>query len=342
MTTEFEPPQRYVDVRALPVPPGHLALEYDGDGTLLFAWDTNALDHSRWPRDDFEEAVLTSIREFGIPGNLDDLTVLAAARRAKVYNYWHDRGGWEFHRDAKARLVAATEAATEAATRSKLLLAPIRGVSLGEYTQVQVKTAEGVDRAVTLAALGIDPSAWAEASEGWKYRIRFDSTGFLSGEFSRLYQAGVTDERLQTVSATPRSTDEANLERLRADRTYFVEVAAARSAVYGAGLDGNAWMMDVFGVAPADLEAIGDGYNAQNVDNSSGSPIVDIVQDDEPERWRQMSLRAVAGDQSARDFIRDNMRGAQNWATLQNAFYDAYVQRFTAQIGGGIADDITF
>jgi len=340
MTSDNQPQGYYVDIRTIPVPAGHRPLEYDRDGNLLFAWDTNALDHSRWPIEDFEEAVLTSVREFGTPNNLDDLTVLAAARRAKVYNYWHDRGGWEFYRDAKARLFAAAEATA----RSKLLLAPIQGVSLNEYAQVQVKTAEGVDRAVTLTALNIDPSVWAEASEGWLYRIRFDSTGFLSSEFSRLYQGGITDARLQAVSVTPRSTDEANLQRLRDDRTFFVEVAAARSAVYGAGLDGNAWMMDVFGVAPADFQAIGDGYNAQSAGTSDLPSVlpVDAVQDNEAERWRQLSLRAVAGDQSARDYIREHMQGAQNWSTLQNAFYDAYVQRFNAQIGGGVADDIEF
>jgi len=104
----------YVDIRAIPVPPGHAPLEYDKDGALFFAWDTNALDHHRWSLDEFEGAVLSVVQGTGAPRNLDDLTILAAAQRARVYNDW--KAGADAA-EAAAAAAAAEKAAAEKAAR---------------------------------------------------------------------------------------------------------------------------------------------------------------------------------------------------------------------------------
>jgi len=351
MTTQNEPKGVYIDIRTIPVPRGHVPLEYDQDGSLLFAWDTKALDHSRWPVNDFEEAVLAAVLEAGLPQTFDDLTILTAARRAQVYTNWRDEGGWELHRDEKARLKAAAEAAAGDVPPNPLL-DPIQGVSLSEYAQVQIKTAEGIDRGAILAALEIDPAVWAEASQGWLDRMQSGSAS-VSGEFSRLYQDGITDPRLMALSRATQSTSPANLERLRNDPTFVIELSAARSAAYGAGLDGDAWMMRTFGISPPDFHAIEDARQKQaaqlsekatagGFDERQALLIADAVSDSDVEQWRQLSLRAVAGDEAAREYIKDHMNGTLNWLNLQSAYYDAYVQRFTAQMGGGVADDITF
>ena len=392
-----------LDIRKLPVPPGHAALEYENDGTLFFAWDTNALDHSRWSVDDFEDAVLLNFVESGSPKTLDDLTILVAASRAKVYNTWNakaeavakaaaqaaataaaekaaaekaakaaaeraaaeraaaeaaakaaaekaaaeaaERAAAEAAERAAAEAEAAERAAAEAeaaekaaaeADRIEALLAPTQGVTLSEYAQAQIKSAEGVDRATILAALDIEPAVWAEASQGWLDRMQADSTSFIRSEFGRLYQEGVTDPRLLPLGRALQSTNQANLGRLHTDRTFVVELSAARSAANGAGLDGNSWLLENFGISPADLEPIERGSKEPT------SPMLDNVSESDTERWRQLSLRAAAGDQGAREYIKTHMQGAANWMNLQSAFYDAYVRRFTAQMGGGVADDITF
>jgi len=329
MTTDVNPQGNYVDISAIPIPPGHVALEYDKDGSLLFVWDTNALDHSRWSMVDFEDAVLAAVLESGSPKNVEDLTILAAARRAQVYTKWCAQDVWESKKNAPGQSTDVEE------TTPNPLLDPIENVTLAEYAQVQMKTAEGVNRAVILAALGIDPAVWDEAGQGWLERIRSDSTSVVSSEFSRLYKDGITDPRLIALGGVTQSTNTANVERLRTDRTFVAELSAARSAAFGAGLDGVAWIMETFGISPSDFQAAEQAV-------ADDDPQALLTPDGVTEQWRQLSLRAAAGDEGVREYIRDHMTGRLNWLNLQQAYFDAYVQRFTAQMGGGIADDITF
>jgi len=331
MTSENESQKVYVDIRTLPVPPGHAPLEYDEDGTLFFAWDTNALDHSHWEFDDFEKAVMASVQEFGAPKSLGDVTIVVAARRAQVYNAWLAKGGWEPRVEPEVPQAADEPAPIEEPPNP--LLEPIQGVTLREYAQVQIKQSEGVELNAILAALGIDPAVWAEAHPGWLGRMSADDTAVVNGEFGRLYQDGVDDPRLLAIGDDMPSTNQENLQRLRTDHTFAVELSAARSAAYGAGLDGDAWIASNFGISPSDFRPV---WGKQSL----LAPEAEMEGD--TEKWRQLSLRAVAGDQAAREYVRENMLGAVNWSALQSAFYDAYVRRFTAEMGGGIADDITF
>lgn len=328
------------------------ALEYDEDGELEHCWDTNALEHGPWTVEEFESALVDLMRK-ECPDEMHDPEQIAMFR-AEHYKYWKYDGGWEMRQNAQMRVQVASGGAQD-----NPVLQPIQGVTLSDYTQINLKMAEAADLSTVLGAMGIDPVVWAEASQGWVDRMSSDLTYVVSTEFGRLYQLGITDPRLTGVSGAIQTTNPANLERLRSDRTFVQELSGGRTAAYNAGLDGNAWMMDTFGVSPTDFQQAENGWGQEYQQLTERYAAGDMAAyqqlsaesntDEGVRQWTDLSRRAAAGDTAARQYIRDNLRSTPvtsasvyYWDLVREAFEKAYAQKFTTQMGGGAADDISF
>jgi len=352
--TGYGPPPGYGAPTAAPQA-ARPALEYDEDGELESCWDTNALAHGPWTVEEFESALVDLVRKERPEGVGDPETI--AMFRAEQYKYWKEDGGWEVRQNAQTRLQAASQAAS-GADQTNPLLQPVQGVTLSDYTQINLKMAEAADLNAVLGAMGIDPVVWAEASQGWVDRMSSDLTFVVSTEFGRLYQLGITDSRLTGIGGAIVTTNPANLERLRTDRTFVQELSGGRSAAYNAGLDGNSWMMESFGVSPTDFQQAENGWAQAHQQLSERYAAGDMtayqqlnaenITDEGVKQWTDLSKRAAAGDAAARQYVRDHLRSepvnasVYYWDLVREAFQDAYAQKFTAQMGGGAADDISF
>lgn len=316
VTTQAAQPAQPAGYATPPAPPAaRPQLEYDEDGELEYVWDTNALDHSVWSVEEFERALADRLQQDN-PGlaheSAEQQAMITAIFRAEMYKHWTQHGGWELRKNAQTRLEADP---------SNPVLAPVHGVTLSDYTQVNLKIVEGAPLDGVLQAMGIDQVVWSEAKEVWMDRMSSDTTHVVVTEYSRLYQAGITDPRLASVSGTIVTTNPANLERLRTDRAYLEEMAGARTAAYEAGLDGSAWILETIGVSPSDFQqAENQWYQA----------------------WGELSTRMAAGDPAARQEFMEKSPEMSRWTDHRVAKQDEYAKQFAAQNDGGAADDIAF
>ncbi len=301
---------------AVQAQPARPALEYDEDGELEYVWDTNALDHSLWTVEEFEAELARRVKSDcpfadGEPRRATSIAVL----RAGLYTHWKDDGGWEQRCNAQARVDVQSGQA------SSPLLEPVHGVTLSDYTQINIKLAEASALDGLLQAMGIDPVAWGEASLVWADRMATDTTFVVASEYGRLYQAGVTDPRLTGVAAAILTTNPANLQRLQSDRAFATEMSAARSAAYSVGMDGNQWLFDTIGVSPTDF---------QQAENQWHVP------------WAEQGDRSFLDGTSVEMATSDMAAAEMQWADFRQAKLDEYTRMFVAQMGGGVADDISF
>ncbi|MCL2090184.1 MAG: hypothetical protein FWH11_02980 [Micrococcales bacterium] len=221
------------------------------------------------------------------------------------------RQQWEH--DAQIRERAAADPS------SHPMLAPVHGVTLSDYAQICLKQFEGVDQAVAVQAMGFDQVVWDDARATWERRMAEDTTFTVGTEYARLFSAGVTDPRLLAIGGTIVTTNQASLDRLRADRAFTLEISAARSAAANAGLDGNKWMMDTIGVSPTDF---------QQVEGQWATYVTDLA------------TRAGAGDRAAQAIAY-----SPEFIATENSYgtkLEEYTKMFTDQAGGGAADDIVF
>jgi hypothetical protein len=139
------------------------------------------------------------------------------------------------------------------------VMAPIAGISLELYAQMNAQFAQGKDFQTLLKEKGIEMVSWEKASAGWMERMRTDTTFTVSNEYSKHFmgagqgQFGATAKEAANVQsgngATTQSVAPVSIER-------YAEIAAAMNAAAGQGKDAMQ-VLASYGLNGADWGTVG-------------------------------------------------------------------------------------
>ncbi len=185
------------------------------------------------------------------------------------------------------------------------LLQAVHGVSLQDYGAISYYIATGADLNAILSQLGIDTAIWQEASVIWGKRMAEDTTFTVTTLFSQYYGSADQHPKLNVVAVELSAKGKENLEKMKADRAFYVEAAAAVSAAYEYGIDGSQWLVDNYEITNGDLQKVASHYGEMDNQNK-------------------------------------DMQNVKKYADLMFKKIDQYKEKFAAEQGGNIADDINF
>lgn len=145
------------------------------------------------------------------------------------------------------------------------LLAPIHGVSLKDYAAVAQKISAGIDQAAVIDALGLEPAVWEEVNTLWVKRMQEDGTFTVTTLYGQYFMEGASHPKLDHLQPQVSEAGKAHLGKIKTDRYYYEELAAAREAAYEYGLDGAQWILDHYGINLGDFQSVAMQWmNAQN------------------------------------------------------------------------------
>ncbi|TPD66996.1 DUF6620 family protein [Flavobacterium microcysteis] len=187
---------------------------------------------------------------------------------------------------------------------SNPLLEPIHGVSLQDYSVVSAKMASGISEAEILNALGIEKAVFDEASALWIARMQEDGTFEIATLFGQYFGEPDKHPKLGNLKAEVSEEGQANLEKMKTDRYFYEELSGARQAAYEYGIDGAQWIQNNFGISLGDFQII-------------------TIQ------W--LSLTAD-----------DSFEISRHFQDYRDQKEKEYSEKFAAEQGGNVADDVEF
>jgi hypothetical protein len=139
------------------------------------------------------------------------------------------------------------------------VMAPIAGISLELYAQMNAQMSQGKDFQTLLKEKGIEMVSWEKASAEWMERMRSDTTFTVSNEYSKYFMAagqgqfGATTKEAANVQsgngATTQSDAPVSIER-------YAEIAAAMNVAAGQGKDAMQ-VLASYGLNAADWGTVG-------------------------------------------------------------------------------------
>ncbi len=187
---------------------------------------------------------------------------------------------------------------------SNPLLEPVHGVSLQDYAAISAKMAAGVSETDICKALGIEPAIYEEASALWVSRMQQDSTFEVITLFGQYFGDAENHPKLNALTPQVSETNVENLERLKTDRYFYEELAGARVAAYEYGLDGAQWIQDNYGINLGDFQSVAMQWMAKRNEDDDATILhyLDYMQEKQKE----------------------------------------YAEKFAAEQGGNVADDVDF
>lgn len=185
------------------------------------------------------------------------------------------------------------------------LLQPIHGVTIEDYGAISYYIATGADYNAILAQLGIDVVVWSEANLLWAKRMQEDTSFTVVNLFGQYYNNADKHPKLSQIASELSPKAKETLEKLRSDRFFYEELCGARSAAYEYGLDGAQWIMDNYEVSLGEFQKVATEYGLKDQGQ------IDI----------QMQMK---------------------YSDYMLKMMEEYKQKFAAEQGGNIADDINF
>lgn len=193
------------------------------------------------------------------------------------------------------------------ADESDPLLQPIHGVSLNDYAAAAAKLGAGVSTEQVCKALGIELPVWDEVNVLWGKRMQEDSSFTVVNVFSQHFGQADQHPVLGKLTAANSGSAEgtANLQRLEEDLYFYHELCGARQAAYEYGLDGAQWILDNYGITLGEFQS-------------------------------------VAVKHMERQNQQFNTRDITHYHEYQEEKQKEYAEKFAAEQGGNVADDITF
>lgn len=228
--------------------------------------------------------------------------------RREVYKEWNDCDSdqmirWENANSMKYRGVQTSGLVKT--TDDNPYLEPVHGISLKEYTAMCIKMSSGVDYIDVCKAMGIEPAIWGELNTIWPQRMAEDTSYTVSTLFGQYYAENAEIPQLENLQATVSEDGATNLEKLKTDRYFYEELAGARQAAYEYGMDGAQWILDNYGINLADFQSVAMQWLTEQNQN-----------------W--------------------NSEDIMTFSNYQQEKQKEYAEKFAAEQGGNIADDVTF
>ncbi|MBC9934293.1 DUF6620 family protein [Chitinophaga qingshengii] len=191
---------------------------------------------------------------------------------------------------------------------SNPLLDPIHGVSLYDYATISAKMASGISQEDLLKALGIENAVYEEAAALWVTRMQEDQTFEVITVFGQYFGEADNHPKLSGLKPQTSAEGSQNLEKLKTDRHFYEELSGARIAAYEYGYDGAQWILDNYGITLGDFQAVA-------------------------VHWSNVNQAEMGAD---------NYEKVQYWVNYQQQKQAEYAQKFAAEQGGNIGDDVEF
>jgi len=183
-------------------------------------------------------------------------------------------------------------------------LEPIHGISLKDYTAMVKKIMGGADSESVYTAIGIDGTIWDEVNTLWMQRMTEDPNFEVVTLYGQYFGEDLPHAKLDALEAKQSSQGAENLERLKTDRYFYEELTGARDAAYQYGLDGAQWILENFGINLADFQSVAMKY---------------------------MEIRNGESSEETLAYLEYN-----------NEKQEEYAERFAAERGGNVSDDVEF
>lgn len=184
-------------------------------------------------------------------------------------------------------------------------LEPVHGISLKAYTAMCLKISAGVDYQDVCKAMGIEPAVWEELNTIWPQRMAEDTSFTVTTLFGQYYAENPVIPQLENLHAEVSADGQANLDKLKTDRYFYEELCGARQAAYEYGLDGAQWILDTYGVNLADFQSVAMQWMTEQNQNWSSEDIM-------------------------------------TFSDYQQEKQKEYAEKFAAEQGGNVADDVNF
>lgn len=279
---------------------------------LELEYDPETLHGTHYDVDDFEDEVERLAQDWieqeGITSQSEINNVYHNYRR-DVYMAWNDCDSDQYirfdNRNSLAHHGVAQMGNNIQEDENNPLLEPVHGINLRDYSAICAKLGSGVDENDIYKAFGIDSTIWGEINTVWPARMAEDTTFSIAVLFGQYFGEADQHPKLQGVKSNLSEEGEANLERLKNDVYFYYELSGARQAAYEYGLDGAQWILDNFGIGLGDFQSVAMKYmelQNQNFDSNYVRECLDYQDEKQAE----------------------------------------YAEKFAAEQGGNVADDVEF
>lgn len=275
-------------------------------------YDPETLHGTHYDVDDFEDEVERLAQDWieqeGITSQSEINNVYHNYRR-DVYMAWNDCDSDQYirfdNRNSLAHHGVAQMGNNIQEDENNPLLEPVHGINLRDYSAICAKLGSGVDENDIYKAFGIDSTIWGEINTVWPARMAEDTTFSIAVLFGQYFGEADQHPKLQGVKSNLSEEGEANLERLKNDMYFYYELSGARQAAYEYGLDGAQWILENFGIGLGDFQSVAMKYmelQNQNFDSNYVRECLDYQDEKQAE----------------------------------------YAEKFAAEQGGNVADDVEF
>lgn len=275
-------------------------------------YDPETLHGTHYDVDDFEDEVERLAQDWieqeGITSQSEINNVYHNYRR-DVYMAWNDCDSDQYirfdNRNSLAHHGVAQMGNNIQEDENNPLLEPVHGINLRDYSAICAKLGSGVDENDIYKAFGIDSTIWGEINTVWPARMAEDTTFSIAVLFGQYFGEADQHPKLQGVKSNLSEEGEANLERLKNDVYFYYELSGARQAAYEYGLDGAQWILENFGIGLGDFQSVAMKYmelQNQNFDSNYVRECLDYQDEKQAE----------------------------------------YAEKFAAEQGGNVADDVEF
>jgi len=189
------------------------------------------------------------------------------------------------------------------------LLEPIHGISLNDYAAIAMNLANYPEEKL-FGAFGIDQAIWQEVNTLWPKRMQEDSTFTVVNLYSEAFMNAGQNPKLLALqndsgATNPTAGNTDNLNRLKTEKDFYLELEAARTVAYQYGIDGAQWILEEFGIDLMDFQSVAMQWMTKRNQNYS-----------------------------TEDMRRDH--------DFQEEVKAHYQERFAQEQGGNIADDVEF
>ncbi|MDN5286912.1 MAG: hypothetical protein JWR38_3186 [Mucilaginibacter sp.] len=184
------------------------------------------------------------------------------------------------------------------------LLAPIHGITLEDYSAACAKLGSGLSEADIAKALGVELPVWQEANLLWPERMKQDSTYHIVTLFGQYFGAADQHPKFGNLKPAASAGGSDNIEKIKTDKDFYLELEVARQVAYEYGLDGAQWILDKYSIP------IGDFQIAASL-------------------WSDQILKDIHANH-------------EGYNQRQDVYRAKYQQLFADAQGGNVADDIEF